>query len=81
MKKKGKKPNANEAQLRAAAHQGMDRTMVFAMTALADKMGFDRDRLAEFIGATANVADSVLKGYVTYDQLHHVLADEQGLEW
>ena len=38
--KKGKKPNANEKQLREAAHRGMDRTMVFCLTALADKCGF-----------------------------------------
>ena len=79
--KKGKKPNANEAQLRDAAREGMDKTMVFCLTALADKMGFDRDKLVEFIGAIAGVADSVVKGYVTYDQLHRVLVEEQGLEW
>lgn len=56
--KKGRKPNANEAQLRHAMKEGMDKTMVFAMTALADKMGFDRDKLIEFIGAVTEVADS-----------------------
>ena len=79
--KKGKKPNANEAQIRAAMHEGMDKTMVFAMTALADKMGFDRDKLIEFIAAVTEVADSITKGYVKYNDLHRVLVDEQGLEW
>lgn len=79
--KKGRKPNANPKQLRDAAREGMDKTMVYAMTALSDKMGFDQDKLVEFIHATAGVADSVVKGYVTYDQLHKVLVDEQGLEW
>lgn len=80
MKKKGK-PNANPKQLRDAVREGMDKTMVFAMTALADKMGFDRDKLVEFIGAVASVADSINKRYVTYEQLHRVLVEEQGLEW
>ena len=79
--KKGKKPNANEKQLRAAIHEGMDKTMVYCLTALADKFGFDREQLFAFIHATADVADSVIKGYVTYAQLHRVLVDEQGLEW
>lgn len=79
--KKGQKPNANPKQLRDAVREGMDKTMVFAMTALADKMGFDRERLIEFIGAVADVSESVIKGYVTYEQLHMVLVEEQGLEW
>ena len=77
----GKKPNANEAQLRAAMHEGMDKTMVFCLTALADKMGFDQDKLVEFIAAVVSVADSVTKGYVRYNDLHRVLVEEQGLEW
>lgn len=80
-KRKGPAPNANEKQLRAAAHMGMDKTMVYCLTALADKMGFDRDKLVDFIHAVADVADSVVKGYVNYEQLHKVLVDEQGLEW
>ena len=80
-KKKGKKPNANEQQLREAARRGMDRTMVFCLTALADKMGFERDQLVEFIQAVGGIADSVIKGYVNYDQLHRVLVEEQDLEW
>lgn len=79
--KKGTKPNANPQQLREAAHRGMDRTMVFCLTALADKMGFEQEQLVRFIGAVSDVADSVVKGYVTYDQLHRVLVEEQGLEW
>lgn len=79
--KKGQKPNANEKQLRDAVREGMDKTMVFCLTALADKMGFDRDKLVEFIGAVASVADSINKRYVTYEQLHRVLVEEQGLEW
>lgn len=81
MTKKGRKPNANEAQLRAAAHRGMDRTMVFCLTALADKMGFEREQLVQFIQAVASTADSVNRGYTNYDQLHQVLIKEQGLEW
>ena len=46
--KKGQKPNANEKQLREAAHRGMDRTMVFCLTALADKCGFSREQLIDF---------------------------------
>lgn len=80
-KKHKTKPNANPKQLRDATREGMDKTMVFAMTALADKMGFDRDKLVEFIGAVASVSESVIKGYVTYEQLHRVLVEEQGLEW
>lgn len=80
-KRKGPAPNANEAQLRAASHRGMDRTMVFCLTALSDKMGFEQEQLVRFIGAVSDVADSVVKGYVTYDQLHRVLVEEQGLEW
>ena len=79
--KKGQKPNCNERQLRAAVREGMDKTMVFCLTALADKMGFDREKLIEFIGAVANLADGVNKGYVKYEQLHRVLVEEQGLEW
>lgn len=79
--KKGQKPNANEKQLREAAHRGMDRTMVFCLTALADKCGFTREQLIDFIGAVSNVADSVLKGYTNYEQLHRVLVEEKGLEW
>lgn len=81
MKKKGQKPNINEKQRRAAVSEGMDKTMVFCLTALADKMGFDRDMLADFIGHVASLAESVTKGYVKYDQLHRVLVEEQGLEW
>lgn len=81
MKKKGQKPNCNEKQLRDAVREGMDKTMVFCLTALADKMGFDRDKLIEFIGAVANLADGVNKGYVKYEHLHRVLVEEQGLEW
>ncbi len=77
----GKKPNANEAQLRAAMRDGMDKTMVFCLTALADKMGFDREKLIEFISAVVSVADGVTKGYVRYNDLHRVLVEEQGLEW
>lgn len=79
--KKGRKPNANEAQLHSAMREGMDKTMVFCLTALADKMGFDQDKLVEFISAVVSVADSVTKGYVNYNQLHKVLVEEQGLEW
>ena len=78
--KKGK-PNANESQLRAAAHRGMDRTMVFCLTALSDKMGCTREQLIEFVGHVAYLADSVRKGHVRYDDLHRVLVEEQGLEW
>lgn len=79
--KKGRKPNANEAQLRAAARQGMDKTMVYCLTALSDKMGFDKAQLVEFITCVAGVADSVLRGYVKYADLHRALVEEQGLEW
>ncbi len=81
MPKKGPKPNANPAQLRAARADGMDKTMVFCLTALADKHGFDREGLKEFIADVANTADSVSRGYVRYDELHRVLVDEQGLCW
>lgn len=81
MKKKGKKPNANEAQLKQAMHNGMDKTMVFCLTALADKFGFDQAKLCEFIAAVVGVADSITKGYVRYEDLHRVLVEEQELEW
>jgi hypothetical protein len=42
---------------------------------------FQQDQLVQFVKAVADVSDSVLKGYVNYDQLHKVLVDEQGLEW
>ena len=77
----GKKPNANEAQLRAAAHRGMDRTMVFCLNTLADKFGWEQEQLVEFIHGVANLADGVIKGYVKYEHLHRVLVEEQGLEW
>ena len=80
-KRKGQAPNANAVQLRAAARRGMDRTMVFALTALADKMGFEREQLLDFIGAVAGLADSVRKGYVKYDELHETLVEEKGLRW
>lgn len=80
-KRKGSAPNANEAQLRAAARRGMDRTMVFCLTALADKFGWEQEQLVDFIHAVANLADGVIKGYVKYEDLHRVLVDEQGLEW
>lgn len=81
MKKKGSMPNANSKQLREAARRGMDRTMVFCLTALADKFGWEREQLYEFIGAVSNLADGIIKGYVKYEDLHRVLVDEQGLEW
>lgn len=80
-KKPKTKPNANPKQIRDAVRDGMDKTMVFCLTALADKMGFDRDKLIEFLGAVANLADGVNKGYVKYEHLHRVLVEEQGLEW
>ena len=80
-KRKGQKPNANEAQLRAATHQGMDKTMVFCLTALADKFGWEQEQLIAFIKAVADIADGINKGYVKYNDLHRVLVDEQGLEW
>ena len=80
-KKKGPAPNANEAQLRAATRRGMDRTMVYCLTALSDKMGFTKDQLIAFIRYVSDTADSVLKGYVSYEQLHQVLVEEQELEW
>lgn len=79
--KKGQKPNCNEAQLRNAARQAMDKTMVYCLTALSDKHGFDHDQLIEFIASVGNTVDAVRRGYVKYDQLHRVLVDEQGLEW
>lgn len=80
-KKQGQKPNCNEVQLRDAARHGMDKTMVYCLTALSDKHGFDHDQLIEFIVNVGNTADAVRRGYVKYDQLHRVLVDEQGLEW
>lgn len=80
-KRAGQKPNANEAQLRSAAHRGMDRTMVFCLTALADKFGWEQEQLVDFIRAVSNLADGVIKGYVRYEDLHRVLVEEQGLEW
>lgn len=81
MKKKGKKPNANEAQLRAAATRGMDRTMVFCLNTLADKFGWGSEQLSDFIHGVANLADGVNRGYVRYEDLHRTLIEEQGLEW
>lgn len=80
-KRKGPAPNANDRQLRTAMRTGMDRTMVFCLTALADKFGFEQEQLVDFITAVSNLADGVIKGYVNYDDLHKVLVDEQGLEW
>lgn len=80
-KRTGPKPNANPAQLRAAMFSGMDKTMVFCLTALADKFGFGQEQLVDFVSAVAGVSDSVKKGYVKYEDLHRVLVDEQGLEW
>ena len=77
----GKKPNANEGQLRAAARLGMDKTMVYALTALADKMGFTNDQLLEFIGHVGYTADSVKRTRVSYEDLRTVLIEERGLEW
>ena len=79
--KKGQKPNANEAQLRAAMNNGSDKTMVFCLTALADKEGFDRERLIRFLREVADVADSISKGYVKYEHLHRALVEEQNLGW
>ena len=79
--KKGTKPNANQKQLRDATREGMDKTMVFCLTALADKMGFDRDKLIEFIGWVAYYADITNKTPIKYAHLHRVLVEEQGLEW
>ena len=80
-KRKGPAPNANEAQLRAAGRRAMDRTMVYCLTTLSDKMGFDREKLLEFLGGVASLSDSVMRGYIKYDDLHRVLVEEQGLEW
>jgi hypothetical protein len=80
-KRKGPAPNANQAQLRAAMRDGMDKTMVFCLTALMDKFGWDQEQLVAFVGAVASVSDSFLKGYVDYNDLHRVLVEEQGLEW
>lgn len=52
-KRTGPKPNANPAQLRAATRNGMDKAMVFCLTALADKFGFGQERLVEFVYAAA----------------------------
>jgi len=79
--KKGTKPNANEKQLRDAARRGMDRTMVFYLSALADKFGWEQEQLVDFIHAVANLADGVIKWYVKYEDLHRTLIEEQGLEW
>ena len=76
-----KKPNANEAQLHHAMKEGMDKTMVFCLTALMDKFGWDQEQLVAFVGAVASMSDSFLKGYVDYNDLHRVLVEEQGLEW
>lgn len=80
-KHKGPAPNANEAQLRDAARRGMDKTMVYCLTALADKHGFTHEQLIEFIVNVGNTADAVRRGYVKYEHLHRVLVEEQGLEW
>lgn len=80
-KRKGPAPNANQAQLRAAMRDGMDKTMVFCLAALMDKFGWDQEQLVAFVGAVASVSDSYLKGYVDYNDLHRVLVEEQGLEW
>ena len=79
--KNGQKPNANEAQLLQARHDGMDKTMVFCLYALYNKMGFDRDKLIDFIKAVVDVADSITKGYAKYKDIYRVLVEEQGLEW
>ena len=55
--------------------------IMFDVEALADKMGFDRDKLIEFISHVANIAEGISKGYIRYDDLHRVLVEEQGLEW
>lgn len=77
----GPKPNANEAQLRAARHQGSDLCMVICLTVLMDKYGWEGDELAEFIHKIGDLSKSINRGYVNYQDLHHTLAVEQGLEW
>ena len=79
--KKGPRPNANEAQLRAATHNGIDKTMVFCLTALADKHGYGIEELKAFIADVANIADSIRRGYVRYEDLHRTLVEEKWLEW
>jgi len=81
VKTKGVKPNANEAQLREAARKGMDKTMVFCLTALADKHGFEKEDLKQFVAEVANIADGVRKRYVSYDDLYRALAEESGIRW
>ncbi len=78
---KGPKPNANPAQLRAAKAEGMDITMVFCLTVLADKYGFDREALKGFLTHIKDLSEGITRGYIQYKDLHRVLVDEQDLDW
>ena len=78
---KGPGPNANARQLYEAEIRGMDKVMVYALTALHDKMGFELEDLSSFIGWIGRVADSVSRGYVTYEDMRKTLIYELGLKW
>lgn len=59
-----------------AKRKGVDMGLTFCVTVLTDKMGFDQDKVVEFMQGVANLSDSVTQGRVNLKDLKSVQLEE-----
>lgn len=59
-----------------AKRKGVDMGLTFCVTVLTDKMGFDQDKVVEFMQGVANLSESVTQGRVNLKDLKSVQLEE-----
>lgn len=59
-----------------AKRKGVDMGLTFCVTVLTDKMGFDQDKVVEFMHGIADLSTSVSQGRVNLKDLKNVQLEE-----
>lgn len=59
-----------------AKRKGVDMGLTFCVTVLTDKMGFDQDKVVEFMQGIANLSEGVSQGRVNLRDLKNVQLEE-----
>lgn len=71
-----KKNNPTWFDVNEAKRKGVDMGLTFCVTVLTDKMGFDQDKVVEFMQCIANLSEGVSQGRVNLKDLKKVQLEE-----
>jgi hypothetical protein len=80
-KNRAKKENPTWFDVNEAKRKGVDMGLTFCVTVLTDKMGFDQDKVVEFMNHVADLCVGVNEGRVNLKDLKQIQLEEYKMDF